>query len=150
MLTLSILSWIALRRATTVGLWGAEQNGVIGMSFDVLFEILGSLESFAAKVTFVWLERDMDADVRGDVIPLDRGGPTRVPLASEVQVIGALATNMALTDVLLGKAGMSATWSCVSRPFNGPAYIKGLGARELLVALVPTAGQVVVGGRRVL
>ncbi len=116
----------------------------------MLLQILRPFEGLAAELALVWLERDMDADVRGDVIPLDRGGPTRVPLASEVQVIGALATNMALTDVLLGKAGMSATWSCVSRPFNGPTYIKGLGARELLVALVPTAGQVVVGGRRVL
>jgi hypothetical protein len=39
--------------------------------------------------------------VRGDVIALDRGSTAVAPLAGEVQVVGALAANMALTDVVL-------------------------------------------------
>lgn len=43
----------------------------------------------------------MNADVRGDVITLDRGGTAGIPLASEIQVVCALATDVALADVLL-------------------------------------------------
>lgn len=68
---------------------------------DVLLQVLGTLERLAAELTLVRLQGHMDPDVRGDVITLDGGGPARVPLASQVQVVGALATNMALTDVLL-------------------------------------------------
>jgi hypothetical protein len=35
------------------------------------------------------------------VVSLDRGSSARVPLTSQVEVVCALATNMALTDVLL-------------------------------------------------
>ena len=54
----------------------------------------------------------MDTDVRGDVITLDRGGAARVPLAREVQIVGALATNMALTDVLLKRNCQRLGWLC--------------------------------------
>jgi len=80
----------------------ADQHRVIGMGLDVLLEILGTLERLAAKVALVRLQRDVDTDVRGDVVPLDRGGPARVPLAGEVQVVGALAANMFFTNMFLG------------------------------------------------
>ena len=47
----------------------------------------------------------MNADVRGDVVALDRSGPARVPLAREVQVVGAFTADMTLTDVFLGGEG---------------------------------------------
>lgn len=72
------------------------------MGLHVLLEILGPLERLAAEVALVRLEGHMDADVRGDVVALDRGGAALVPLAGEVQVVGALAANMLLADVLLG------------------------------------------------
>ena len=74
------------------------------MSLHVLLEILRSLESFAAEVAFVRLQRNVDADVRSDVIALDSGGAAVAPLASEIQIVCALATDMALADVIL--------WSC--------------------------------------
>lgn len=43
----------------------------------------------------------MHADVGGDVVALDGGGAAVVPLAGQLQVVGALATNMALTKMLL-------------------------------------------------
>lgn len=46
----------------------------------------------------------MDADVRRDVITLDSGGSAGIPLASEIQVVGAFASNMFLTNVFLGEA----------------------------------------------
>jgi len=72
------------------------------MGLDVLLEILGPLERLAAVVSLVRLEGHMDADVRRDVVALDRGGAALVPLAGEVQVVGALAANVFLADVLLG------------------------------------------------
>jgi len=45
----------------------------------------------------------MDANVRRDVVTLDSGGAARIPLAGEIQVVGALATNMLLADVFLSQ-----------------------------------------------
>lgn len=71
------------------------------MCLDVLLEILRTLERLATEVAFVRLERDMNADVRGDVVSLDGGGAASTPLASQVEVVGALAADMALADVVL-------------------------------------------------
>ena len=76
------------------------------MSLDVLLEILGTLESFATEVALVWLQWYVDADVRSDVVALDRGGAAVTPLAGQIQIVGALATNMTLTDVVLGAVSM--------------------------------------------
>lgn len=57
------------------------QHAVVGVCLDMLFEILRALESLAAKVALVRLERHMDADVRGDVVALDGRGAACAPLA---------------------------------------------------------------------
>jgi hypothetical protein len=103
-LTLSVLAWVALAAVgtATVGLWGAKQDRVVGVGLDVLFQILGTLESLAAEVALVRLQGDVDTDVRGDVVTLDGGGAAVAPLTGQVQVVCALATNMALADVVLG------------------------------------------------
>lgn len=46
-------------------LWrgAADEDRVIGMGLDMLFEILGPLEGLATEVTFVRLQRNMDTDV---------------------------------------------------------------------------------------
>lgn len=107
--TLRILGW-------------ANKYRVIGMGLDMLLQVLRTLERLAAELTLVRLERNMDTDVRGDVISLDRGSSARVPLASQVEVVCALATNMALTNML----------------------VESLGSRELLVASIPSADKVIV------
>ena len=71
------------------------------MRLDMLLEILGPLERLAAKVTLVWLERDVNADVRGDVVALDRRRATCAPLARQVEVVGALAPNVTLAHMVL-------------------------------------------------
>ena len=47
------------------------------------------------------LERDVDAHVGGDVVPLDGRRAAGTPLAGQVQVIGRLSTDVALADVVL-------------------------------------------------
>lgn len=82
-------------------LGGPDQDAVVGMGLNVLLQILRTLEGLSAEVTLVWLEGNVNADVRGDVVALDRCGPARIPLASQVEVVGALPANMSLTNVVL-------------------------------------------------
>ena len=71
------------------------------MSLHVLLQVLRTLEGFAAKVAFVRLQRDMHANVRSNVIALHSGGPAVAPLAGEVEIVGALATNVSLAHMVL-------------------------------------------------
>lgn len=53
----------------------SRQRLKFGASYlDMLLEILRALERLAAELALVRLERDMDADVRSDVVALDGGG----------------------------------------------------------------------------
>lgn len=55
------------------------------------------------------LQRHMDADVRGDMVAFDRGRATRAPLASEIQIVGALAADMTLANMFLDLLSASHT-----------------------------------------
>ena len=48
-----------------------NQDGVVGMGFDMLLQILGSLKGLAAEVTFVRLQRNVNTNVRSDMVSLD-------------------------------------------------------------------------------
>jgi hypothetical protein len=109
----------------------------------MLLEILGSLERLAAHVTLVRLQGHMDPDVRSDVVSLDRGGPARVPLTSQVEVVGALATNVTLTDVLLRQVSNLRRVIGISQ-----TYIERLWSGKLLVTGIPPADEVIIRGCR--
>lgn len=81
-------------------LWGPDLR-VVGMGLDVFLQILRALEGLATEVTLVWLQGDMHTDMRGDMVALDGGSVAVAPLAGQVQVVGAFATDMALADVFL-------------------------------------------------
>jgi hypothetical protein len=102
-LTFAVLALIASSavRSATVRLGRTQENRVIGVRLDVLLEILRTLESFTAEVALMWLQWHVNTDMRGNVIPLDSGCAASAPLASQVQVVCALAADMALTDVVL-------------------------------------------------
>lgn len=67
----------------------------------MLLQVLRTLEGLATELTFVRLQRHVDSDVGGDVVALDGGGTARLPSTGQVEVVGALATNMLLANVLL-------------------------------------------------
>jgi hypothetical protein len=71
--------------------------------FDMLLEILWTLESLSTEFTLVRLERYVDTNMGCDMIALDGGGATVTPTASEVQVVRTLATDVALADVVLAR-----------------------------------------------
>jgi hypothetical protein len=89
---------------------------------DMLLQVLRTLKRLATELTLVRLQGNVNTNVRGYVITLDSGSSAWVPLASQVKVVCALATNMALTDVL----------------------VESLRSRELLVTSVPSADKVVI------
>lgn len=102
MLTLAILcANAATSAAASTVLRRVHQHAVVGVGLDMLLQILRTLEGLAAEVTLMWLEGNVDSDVRGNVVALDGGGPARAPLAGQVEVVGALATDMAFADVVL-------------------------------------------------
>lgn len=79
------------------------------MGLDVLLEILRALEGLSAEVALVWLQGNVNTNVRGDVVALHRCCTARVPLACQIEVVGALPANVPLTDVVL----LSVLVSCV-------------------------------------
>jgi hypothetical protein len=91
--TTTVMAASRLRRRVIV--W------VFCVSFDMLLEILGSLEGFLTEITFVWLQWNMHTDVRSDMITLHSSCPAVSPGASQVEVIRRLATNMALANMIL-------------------------------------------------
>ena len=68
---------------------------------DMFLQVLRTLEGLAAEVTLVRLQKHVNANVRSDVIALDRGRSARVPLTGQVEVVGALSTDVALANVVL-------------------------------------------------
>lgn len=92
----------------------------------MLLQVLWTLEALAAVGALVWLQWDVDADVGGDVVALDGRGTAVNPSTGQVQVVGRLAADMTLADVL----------------------IKGLGGLAALFALIPLTGEVVVAAHR--
>jgi len=70
----------------------------------VLLQILWTLERLAAEVTLVWLQWDVYADVRSNVITLDSGRTAGVPSTSQIQVVCALSSHVLLTDVVLDES----------------------------------------------
>ncbi len=90
-------------RAALGAIWlgRSKDHRVISVRFDMLLEILRTLEGLATKVTPVRLEWDVDTDVGGDMIALDSGRLASTPVADQLKVVGALTTDMALADVIL-------------------------------------------------
>ena len=71
------------------------------MGLDMLLEILRPLEGLTTKLASVRLEWYVNTDVRGDMIALYDSDTTVTPCASQVKVVGALATNVNLADMVL-------------------------------------------------
>ena len=74
---------------------------IISVCLDVFLEILRTLERFPAELALVRLQGNVDSDMGSDVVALDRGGSALAPCAGQVEVVGRLAADMALADVLL-------------------------------------------------
>ena len=74
------------------------------MCLDVFLQVLRTLECFSTEFTFVWLQGNVDSNMGGDVVAFDRRGATSAPSASEIEVVCALAADMAIANVLLSQS----------------------------------------------
>lgn len=83
-----------------------ELVGPRSLYLGMLLEILGTLEGLAAEPTFMRPQGYMNKDMRDDMVSLYGASTTRAPLASQVEIVTALAANMVLTDMLL-RRGLS-------------------------------------------
>lgn len=99
---LSAIVVMSICTGATAGLILPTHNDcVFRMCFDMFLQILGSLESFTTEVTPVGFQRNMDANMRCNVIALDHGDGAIAPGAGEVQVVGTLATNVGIANMIL-------------------------------------------------
>ena len=75
------------------------------MGLDMLLQILRTFECLATKITLVRLQRDMYPYMGSYMVALDRSGIASAPLAGQIQIVGTLATDMALANVFLYSRG---------------------------------------------
>jgi hypothetical protein len=78
-LLLVLVLLVRLVGKRSAGLRRVLEAWFFGMSFDMLLQVLGTLEGLLAEVALVGLQGNMNPDVRGDMIPLDRRGATGCP-----------------------------------------------------------------------
>lgn len=90
----------------------AHQDSIVGVGLDVLLQILWPFERLSTKLTSMRFQGHMDTDVGCDVIPLDNLDLTIAPSADEVEVVGALATDMGFANVILRMTSALALSAC--------------------------------------
>ena len=71
------------------------------MRLHMFLQVLRTLESFLTEVALVGLQRNMDADMRRDVVAFDGRGSACAPLAGQAQVISRFPTDMPFADMVL-------------------------------------------------
>lgn len=71
------------------------------MSLDMFLFILWPFESLPTKLAPMRLQRNVNANVRRDVVPLDDFDLTVTPSTDQVQVIGAFAANVVFAYMVL-------------------------------------------------
>lgn len=71
---------------------------------DMLLQILRSLECLLTKFTLVWLEWNVDSNMRGNMISLDCSGPAGPPSARQTQIVSTFAPDMNIAQVVLRKS----------------------------------------------
>ncbi len=97
----SILA-IVLMMAITLVWIGTTGNGrIIGVGLHMLLQVLRTLEGLAAELASVRLKRNVNTDVRGNVVALDDCDMAIGPTAGQVEVVGTPATDMPLADMVL-------------------------------------------------
>lgn len=115
-----------------------KQNGIIGVSLDMLFQVLGTFEGLAAKVAAMRLQRHMNTNVRGDVVTFNDRDVAVGPSAFQVEVVGAFATDVNLAHVILSsKSSQHEEKDRESRLRDRKAYVEGFGTLGSFATTLP-------------
>jgi len=86
--------------------WCRKQHRIVGVSFDVLLQILRTLEALAAHVASMRLERNVDSDVASNVISFDCFGVAISPGTGQAEVVGRFASNMCFAQMIVKILGL--------------------------------------------
>ena len=69
----------------------------------MLLEILRTLEGLPAKMTSMRLQRNVNTNVRSDMVTFYRDRAASAPCADESEVVGRLATDVMFADMILAR-----------------------------------------------
>ena len=97
----SVLVAIVLTTVGAVRALVRHHDRVFGMGFDMLLQVLRPLEGLATEVASMRLQRDMDSDMRGDVVAFHNGDATVAPRTLKVEIVSTFATNVLFADMVL-------------------------------------------------
>ena len=78
---------------------------VIGMCFDMLLEVLRSLERLSAERAVMRFQRHMYSNMRRHMIAFLELDVAGIPCARQIEIVCALATDMLLAEVVLYDRG---------------------------------------------
>ena len=73
----------------------------LGVDFLVFLEILWPLETLIADLAGMRFERDVDTEVRGDMVALRTSRIAILPNASEGEIVGRLASDVVIAKVIV-------------------------------------------------
>lgn len=71
------------------------------MGFHVFLQILRSFKVLLTKIAFVGLQRNMDSNVRGNVVTLYSYDTAIFPTAGEREVVCAFSTHMYFAKMII-------------------------------------------------
>ena len=71
------------------------------MCFDMLFQVLRTFELLATECTAMRLQRHVNSNMRRYMIALLQGDVAIAPPTGQVEVVGALAANVLLANMIL-------------------------------------------------
>ena len=77
------------------------KHAVIGMSLDMLLQILRALEVLSTEGAAMRLEWDVNANMRSNMVAFHHLGTTRSPRTCEAEIVRALAPNMFFAKMFL-------------------------------------------------
>ena len=123
------------------------------MSFNMLLEVLRTLEALATEVALVRFQGYMDANVRGDVVAFDGRSMAISPRTHQVEVVRTLTAHMTIADVFLEfrcqcQAPSRLGLVLVLGTSDLHTHIKLLGTRGALSTSNPLTLQVIDGTTR--
>ena len=78
-----------------------HDDRVISVGLDMFLQILRTFECLATEVATMWLQRNVNANVGSDVISFDDVDAALTPHALQVEVVGALATDVSFANMIL-------------------------------------------------
>ena len=80
------------------------------MGLDMFLQVLRPFEGLAAEIASMRLQGYVDANVRGYVVAFHDGHAAATPVASEVEVVSTLTSNVGFANMFLQDVSVQTRW----------------------------------------